>query len=340
MKIILQVKPELLNGIFNKCLFQGCFPKIWKRANLVLLEKPKKTPDDPPTFRPLCLLDSVGKLMEKILDNRIRSHLEANGELADSQYGFRKGRGTIPGLTLPGRLNHIVDTLFPRANKIVWPLLGSNRAFPEISREEIIECSLRIPLGKAPGPDGVPDMIIKEVAMRRPEILSGLFNACLEQGVFPANWKTAKLILLRKGAKPLDSPSSYRPICLLNTIGKLFERVIKGRLENYLAEANGLSDKQYGFRKGRSTVDAVNKLMETVDKSSTGPLRRRQLCAVVALDVRNAFNTARWDRIEKALHRKRVPNYITRIIQSYLSHRHLRYGQGDSRIVTCGVPQG
>lgn len=126
----------------------------------------------------------------------------------------------------------------------------------------------------------------------------------------------------------------------MNTVGKLFERKMKRRLENHLAEINGLSEKQYGFRKGRSAVNAVKKLMETVDKSSTGPLRRRHLCAVVALDVRNAFNTARWDRIEQALHQKTLPNYIIKIIQSYLSHTHLQYGEDDSRTVTYGVPQG
>lgn len=251
------------------------------------------------------------------------------------------GRRAIPGLTLPGRLINIVDTLFPKANKIVWPPFGGTCKVPKISREEIIESSSRIPLGKAPGLGGVPDMVVKEVATRKPDIiLSDLFNVCLEQGVFPENWKTAELVLLRKGAKPLDSPSSNRPICLLNSVGKLFERIIKIRLENHLAETRGLNEKQYGFRKGRSTVDAVNKLMETVDKSSSGPLRKRQLCAVVALDVNNAFNTARWDKIKQGLHQKTAPNYLIKIIQSYLSHRYLQHGKDVSRTVTCGVPQG
>jgi len=166
--------------------------------------------------------------------------------------------------------DHIIETLFSRANEIVWPPLESNDAFPEISLAELMECSLKIPLGKAPGPDGVLGMVIKEIATHEPEILRGLFNDCLEQGVFPENWITPKLVQLRKGNKPLDSPSSYRPICLLNTVGKLFERIIKQRLENHLGETNGLSNRQYGFRKGRSTVDAVMKLMNLVNESSTG----------------------------------------------------------------------
>lgn len=87
-------------------------------------------------------------------------------------------------------------------------------------------------------------------------------------------------------------------------------------------------------------MDAINKVMEEVDKSSKTPLYRRQLCAVVALDVKNAFNTARWDMIVGALHQKKSPKYIIEIIQSYLSGRHITYGVNNDRKVTCGVPQG
>lgn len=250
------------------------------------------------------------------------------------------GRREIPGLTMPGRLDHIVDSLFPRLTEIAWPPLGDSLTFPEISCAEIIQCGLEIALGKAPGPDGVPDMVVREIALRKPELLRSLFNRCLDQGVFPESWKVAKLVLIRKGAKPLDCPSSYRPICLLNTVGKLFERIIKTRLENHIEETSGLNDRQYGFRRGRSTVDAISKIMEIVERSSTGPLYKRQLCAVVALDVKNAFNTAKWDIIVGALHRKKTPKYIIRIVQSYLSRRQLIYGDNNVRTVTCGVPQG
>jgi len=94
-------------------------------------------------------------------------------------------------------------------------------------------------------------------------------------------WKTAKLVLVPKSNKPLDQPSSYRPICLLNTMGKFFERIIKCRLESYLEGSAGLNNRQYGFRRGKSTVDAIYKVMETVEKKSTGPLRSRELCALV-----------------------------------------------------------
>lgn len=52
------------------------------------------------------------------------------------------------------------------------------------------------------------------------------FNACLKEGRFPAEWKVARLVLLKKGNKPEGLPSSYRPICLLDEAGKFFERIL------------------------------------------------------------------------------------------------------------------
>ena len=52
-----------------------------------------------------------------------------------------------------------------------------------------------------------------------PEILLGAFNFCLREGRFFADWKKQTLVMLRKGNKPLGDASSYRPICLLDTMG-------------------------------------------------------------------------------------------------------------------------
>jgi len=61
--------------------------------------------------------------------------------------------------------------------------------------------------------------------------------------------------------------------------------------------------------------------MRIVEKASTRPLHSRKLCAVVAVDVANAFNTAKWHRIEESLYTKETPAYLVGIIRSYLSER-------------------
>jgi len=103
-------------------------------------------------------------------------------------------------------------------------------------------------------------------------------------------WKTAKLVLVRKNGKPLSEPSTYRPLCMINTAGKLLEKIVEARIRDFLEKHELLSSNQYGFRKGRSTIDAILKLKEIVD-SGWGKNTR---VGMVTLDSKNAFNSAPW----------------------------------------------
>ena len=81
-------------------------------------------------------------------------------------------------------------------------------------------------------------------------------DSCLWEWRFFDDWKKQRLILLRKGNKPLEDASSYRPICLLDTMGKLLEELILLGLQTLLVRESGLSENHFRFRKGRSTVDS------------------------------------------------------------------------------------
>uniref|UniRef100_A0ABD2WG19 Reverse transcriptase domain-containing protein n=1 Tax=Trichogramma kaykai TaxID=54128 RepID=A0ABD2WG19_9HYME len=149
-----------------------------------------------------------------------------------------------------------------------------------------------------------------------------------------------------KARYPPDEPSSYRPLCMLDTAGMILERIICDRLEAFTEKPGGLSERQYGFRKGRSTLDAIEDVISTAREAIAGKRWYRgtkKYCAVVTLDVRNAFNSARWDNILAALRRLLVPDYLLRIISSYFSARVLDFTTDDgpeSYEVTAGVPQG
>jgi len=80
--------------------------------------------------------------------------------------------------------------------------------------------------------------------------------------------------------------------------------------------------------------------MNVVNEATVGQYRRRKMCAVVAIDVANAFNSAKWDKIMEALRKKNVPEYLMGVIGNYLNDRWLEYGEGKRRRISCGVPQG
>lgn len=247
-------------------------------------------------------------------------------------------RPPIPTNLIPA----IVAELFPThtATEVTTDQVAA-RITP-VTNQEVEAASVRLRMGKAPGPDGVPNEVLKIAVKTRPEIFQKIFSQCMIDGVFPKPWKRARLVLLRKGDKPADQPSSYRPICMLDTSGKLFERVVCSRIEEALdKERTGLAENQYGFRKGRSTIDAIQRVLTEVTEAGKGSIYQRQLCVLVTLDVANAFNSASWAEIINAMRNKNLPNYLTRLIQNYFRDREIKYSEEHEAVkLSSGVPQG
>lgn len=164
----------------------------------------------------------------------------------------------------------IADHLFPELPRTNWDLIpidietedsnaehvnGRPGHFHPFTLDELKIAATRLPSGKACGPDGIPNEILANIARLKPNILLHVFNNCLRQRQFSQKRKEARLVLLHKGqAKPLEIPSSFRPLSMLNTIGKTMERLLLNRLNGYLDTAPlGKSEQQYGFCQVRST---------------------------------------------------------------------------------------
>lgn len=193
----------------------------------------------------------------------------------------------------------------------------------------------------APGPDGIPAKALALASAEMGGSVLQLFNKCLETGRFPKIWKNARMVLLPKQGKPEDSPSAYRPICLLDEAGKVFEKILAARLRRHLSrDGPDLADCQFGFREGRSTVDAILHVktlaVEAVNKGKG--------VVAVSLDIANAFNSLPWECIRRALIYHKVPSYLRAVIRDYLRDRSItftgRYGVITSRAIERGVPQG
>jgi hypothetical protein len=86
---------EALTIIFNNCLQAHHFPPAWKHATTIMIPKPGKDLSDPQSYRPISLLNIPGKILEKILANRLKHVLELNNLLPPEQFGFRSQRCTI-----------------------------------------------------------------------------------------------------------------------------------------------------------------------------------------------------------------------------------------------------
>jgi len=85
---------EYLKFIINSCLKLNHFPKIWKHAKVIPIPKPGKPANETSSYRPISLLSSISKILERVLLNRINDHLEDNNIIPNQQCGFRTGRST------------------------------------------------------------------------------------------------------------------------------------------------------------------------------------------------------------------------------------------------------
>jgi len=168
-------------------------------------------------------------------------------------------------------LETVISTLFPpHEHRPVSPTTPAE-SIVEFTQEEVDAVVDRAKRkNKVPGPDGITSRILAAVHKANPRTLVELFNNCLKCGTFPSEWKTSRVVLLRKGDKPKDLPSSYRPFCLLNDVGKLLESLLSRRLEEFISTNGGLSPNQLSFRRGRSTDDAIRQMHQTIVQEVNG----------------------------------------------------------------------
>lgn len=92
LKATAQAMIAKLDTLYTCCIKLGYFPKVWKRAKVVWIPKPKGG------YRPISLLPAFGRVLDKLLDNRLRDYIEKKSAISDNQFGFREGRDTTSAI--------------------------------------------------------------------------------------------------------------------------------------------------------------------------------------------------------------------------------------------------
>ena len=113
-----------------------------------------------------------------------------------------------------------------------------------------------------------------------------LINLSVKTNMVPECWKIAKINMLLKDSSIKASPNNYRPISLISCLGKLVEKVIKGRLAYVLEKENYLVTQQSGFRAHRRTSDNLVFLTQKVQENFN---RKKKICTLM-FDILKAFD--------------------------------------------------
>lgn len=193
---------------------------------------------------------------------------------------------------------------------------------------------------KSPGFDQIQNILLKKLPFSLIILLTLIFNACIKTGFFPDAFKCAKVIPIPKPGKNSKLCSNYRPISLLSCLGKIFEKIISNRINNFISCNDILPQEQFGFRSHHSTIHQVCRIKNLIEsnkitKKSTG---------MVLLDVEKAFDSVWHNGLLYKMHLLNFPNFILKLIKSFCSNRSFRVSIGNSlsspKLIPAGVPQG
>ena len=221
----------------------------------------------------------------------------------------------------------------------VYPVNAGVFFFQRINVQKVIKLLKTIDVGKATGLDKIPNRLLKIVADVVAPSLTGIFNQSLLTGIFPSDWKLAKVSPIFKNGSKSDL-NNYRPISVIPAVAKIFEKVVYDQLYHYLNENDLLNNCQSGFRSLHSTLTA---LLETNDNWCVN-IDRGLLNGVIFIDLKKAFDTIDHEIILNKLTKYGADQDALKWFKSYLTNRMQRCVVGNrlSSVspLNCGVPQG
>ena len=95
LKKLPHIALQHIRTIIKLCFQNCCFPMQWKHAEVIPIHKPGKDPTSPSSYRPISLLSSLSKIMERVILFQINDHIEDNNILPKQQFGFRQKFSTV-----------------------------------------------------------------------------------------------------------------------------------------------------------------------------------------------------------------------------------------------------
>jgi len=191
---------------------------------------------------------------------------------------------------------------------------------------------------KAPGDDHITNTALKFLPNNMLLSLTEIINCSFRICYFPLAWKKAVIISIPKPGKDHKNPESYRPIALLSSLSKIYERLILSYIQNSLH--NKIRPEQFSYRPEHSSTLLLTKLTHQLSQNFNNDLNT----ASIFLDVEKAFDRVWHEGLLYKLSLTNIPPEIIHIIKSFLTDRTFITKIDDSfstlRKIRAGVPQG
>lgn len=247
--------------------------------------------------------------------------------------------------------NYFVESVNEIQSSIVKPCMSAHEyldkaaspdlffEWQQVTSNHVLSVIKKIKNSKSKDYYGLSNNILKDTAEYLAAPLALCTNSCLSQGIFPNSQKISKVNpVFKKGDKA--NPANFRPISLIPTIGKIIEHVVYKQVSTYLELSGLLSNCQYGFRQGRSTMGAIDALVgDILTAFEEGTFAWGTFC-----DLTKAFDCVEHDILINKLHFYGIHGTALKFFQSYLHKRRQTVcvdGEWSPVLeLKCGVPQG
>jgi ribonuclease P/MRP protein subunit RPP40 len=205
---------------------------------------------------------------------------------------------------------------------------------------ELVENKLKsLKVDKCPGLDGIHPKMLFELRKEIAGPLAKLYNASLDSGIVPDDWKDAGVTpLFKKGNK--SEAQNYRPVSMTSLICKIMESILKDAILSHLNKFSLIRGSQHGFTRGRSCLTNLLEFLEEI----TFQLDEGKPVDLIYLDFAKAFDKVPYQRLFKKLTAHGIGGEILKWIQGWLMGRRQKVSinktYSDWKDVLSGVPQG
>jgi len=206
-------------------------------------------------------------------------------------------------------------------------------------RDDIAKRLYKLNVNKSGGPDSLHPRILKECSQQIAEPVKMIFDCSLKSSSLPIDWRSGTVSpIYKKGSR--RHINNYRPVSLTCVLCKIMESIVRDNLINYFLRENYLSNKQYGFIKGRSTV---TQLLEVLDKWTECLEKGGQIDAIY-MDLEKAFDKVSHSLLLQKLKSYNINDKILNWIKGFLINRRQRVRVSNFFSnwveVISGIPQG
>ena len=233
--------------------------------------------------------------------------------------------------------DHYDDLLNTVGNSVPINMPNVREDFEPVTVSEVIDCLRAVKLGKSAGPDGltIENLIYSgEITL---QVITKFFNLFIEHNFLPdVLMKTCISPVIKDVKKDISAKNNYRPIAIATAISKLFELVLKGRIESSIE----ITANQFGFRKQSGTefsIHAMKEIMHALEKK----YQRGYICM---LDASKAFDRVNHSKLFNKLLECGVQPYLVKILLTWYSNQehYVRWGNSRSESFRCtnGIKQG